>query len=235
MIIAICDDSESILANTKSLIQKYAAETEQEIKTCEYSSGVDLLEKYTGNYDIIFLDVKMPVMNGIQTAKEIRKRDKDVSIIFLTSLIQYALEGYKVDATNYIIKPIGYKRLKMEIDSWQRKHSDNLDEFLVVKNDDGLYKISLKDIVYIETENRNAIIHTKNEKFVCYKNMKELETELEEAGFSRCHTSYIVNLVCVENIEKMVAKLVTGNIIPISKNKKKSFMQSLARYWGERL
>ena len=235
IIIAICDDSESILANTRNLIRKYASETEQEIKICEYTSGVQLLDKYTGNYDIIFLDVKMPFMDGIQTAKEIRGRDKDVSIIFLTSLLQYALEGYKVDAASYIIKPIGYKRMKMELDLWRRRHIGDNEEFLVVKNDNGFYKIILKDIIYIETEHRNVLIHTKEGKFLCYKKLKVLEAELKEAGFSRCHSSYIVNLAYVESVEKMDARLLIGSMIPISKNKKRDFMKSLANYWGERI
>jgi len=232
--IAVCDDSEAVVASLSGLIEHYAKETSQDIKIYKYDSGLQLLDKYTGNYDIIFLDIKMPHIDGLETAKGIRKRDRSVSIIFLTSMVQYALEGYKVEALNYIVKPISYKRLKMELDAWFQKRVQETPS-LVIKNNDGSFRIQLKEMIYIETSNRNVLVHTKNENLICHKKLKVLESELGSHGFSRCHSAYIVNLAYIKSIEQMDVRLITGEVIPISQTKKKSFMQSFARYYGERI
>ena len=116
--IAICDDSSNVLRNLEENIQDYARKNEKEIRTFSFHDGSELIENHIGRFDIIFLDIKMPKMNGIETAKKIRERDSDVIIIFLTSLVQYALEGYDVNAANYLIKPISRKRMEMELDRW---------------------------------------------------------------------------------------------------------------------
>jgi len=233
--IAVCDDSEAVVNHLSSLLEHYTQETGQDIKIYKFNSGMELLDQYNGNYDIIFLDIKMPHMNGLEVASSIRIRDPSVSIIFLTSLVHHALDGYKVQALNYIIKPISFKRLKIELDDWLHKQSRDQEPFVVIKNDKGSYKVLLKDLAYIETSNRNALVHTKSENLICYKKLKVLETELGNNGFSRCHSSYIVNLAYIENIEKTDAKLITGDIVPISQTKRKDFMQKLARYWGDRV
>ena len=233
--IAVCDDSEAVVTNLCNMLETYAKEAGQNIKIFKFNSGLNLLEQYTGNYDIVFLDIKMPLMNGLETAGNIRKRDRSVNIIFLTSLVHHALDGYKVQALDYIIKPISYKRLKIELDAWINKQSQDQESFIVIKNDKGNYKVLLKDLAYIETSNRNALVHTKSENLICYKKLKVLETELNSYGFSRCHSSYILNLAYIESIEKMDAKLITGEVVPISQMKRKDFMQRLARYWGERV
>lgn len=233
--IAICDDSESVVHQLNSSIQRYAEETEQEITIHKFYSGVELLDKYSENYDILFLDIKMPGIDGLLTAEKIRERDKEVSIIFLTSLVQHAIRGYEVNAASYIIKPISYKRLRLEIDRWCHKQTREKEPFIIVKNAEGSYKVLLKELVYIETANRKALFHTKTRKIMSYKRLKDLEEELKGFGFSRCHSSFIVNLSYIESIEKMDTILLTGNVIPLSQSKRKAFMQSLARFWGEML
>lgn len=232
--IAVCDDSEVVVSSLSGLIEHYAKETNQDIKIYKYGSGLQLLDKYTGNYDILFLDIKMPHMDGLETAKSIRKRDGSVSIIFLTSMVQYALEGYKVEALNYIVKPISYKRLKIELDAWFQKRVQEKPS-LLIKNNEGSFRIPLQEMIYIETSNRNVLIHTKDKNLICYKKLKDLEIELGCHGFSRSHSAYIVNLAYIESIEQMDAKLITGEVVPISQTKKKAFTQSIAQYYGERI
>lgn len=234
--IAICDDSQAVINHLDSLIQRYAKETNQDIKIYQYCSGIELLDTYTGNYDIIFMDIKMPNMDGLEAAERIRKRDRGVTIIFLTSLVRYALEGYKVEAFSFIIKPISYKRLFMELEAWSKKQAQDQEQpFLIVKNDNGSYRVLLKELTYIETSNRNILIHTIHANLICYKKLKEIESQLKGQGFARCHSSYIINQAYIKSVEKLDAKLITGEVIPISQTKRKEFMQGLARYWGGRL
>ncbi|MBN2920367.1 response regulator transcription factor [[Ruminococcus] gnavus] len=230
--VAVCDDSKPMVEAMREKLEEYGKETAHELRIFTFSSGEEFLENYSCKYDILFLDIKMNGMNGIQVAEKIREKDKKVIIIFLTSLIQYALDGYRVNAANYIIKPINKKRLKMEMDHWISELIQREEPFITVHNDSGIYKILLKSISYIETYNRNLMIHTTRGNILCYWKLREIESKISQYGFARNHASFLVNLYFVENIEKMDIKLSTGELIPIGKSKKKAFMQQLASYWG---
>ncbi|MDO4307897.1 MAG: LytTR family DNA-binding domain-containing protein [Eubacteriales bacterium] len=233
--IAICDDEQEFVQHLKKMLDQYAGETGQEIKVTAYYDGIELIEKYDTTIDLIFLDIQMRLVNGLRAAERVRQMDEKVGIIFLTTLTQYGLEGYKYQATNYIIKPMKYVRLKAEMDQWLRKHWKDDSPSMVISNDTGKYKVFLKSLRYVETFNRNLLLHTEQENVICYKSMKEMERELQDKGFVRCHTSYIVNLFYVKGIKKLDIELITGEVIPISQPKRKEFMERLSDYWGDML
>ena len=231
--IAICDDEKDFVAYLTGLLNQYATETGLEIKITAYYDGMELIEKYDTTIDLIFLDLQMRLVNGLRAAERVRQMDEKVGIIFLTTLTQYGLEGYKYQATNYIIKPMKYVRLKAEMDQWLRKHRKDDSPAMVIINDTGKYKVFLKSLRYVETFNRNLLLHTEQENIICYKSMKEMEQELQGKGFIRCHTSYIVNLFYVKGVNKLEIELITGEKIPISQPKRKGFMEKLTEYWGD--
>lgn len=231
--IAICDDEQSFVDHLKSLIRQYAAETGEEIKVSPYYDGLDLIEKYDPTVDLIFLDIQMKLVDGLRTAEKIRQMDEKVGIIFLTTLTQYGLEGYKYRAADYIIKPIRYVRLRDELNRFLSMSRQDASPSLIIKNDSGKYKIFLKSLRYIETFNRNLLFHTEQEKIICYKSMKEVEQELKGQGFARSHSSYLINLFYIKGVQKLEITLVTGEILPISQPKRKQFMEELTEYWGD--
>mgnify|MGYP002530187584 CR=1 FL=1 len=235
--IAICDDECVFVDHLTELLNQYAVETGENIKVTAYYDGLELIEKYDPSIDLIFLDIHMKLANGFRTAECIRQRDEKVSIIFLTSLSQYGLEGYKYQATNYIIKPIQYVRLKDEMNQWLKRHRKERDPSIIVSNNTGRYKVLLNSLSYVETFGRNLLLHTEQGDIICYKSMKEMESELQDKGFARCHTSYLVNFQYVKNAngKDLQVKLITCKTIPISQPKRKEFMEKLADYWGEML
>ncbi|MDE7367651.1 MAG: LytTR family DNA-binding domain-containing protein [Lachnospiraceae bacterium] len=233
--IAICDDEKDFVVYLDGLLTQYAAETGEEIKVTAYYDGMELIERYDTTIDLIFLDIQMKLVNGLRTAEHIRQMDEQVGIIFLTTLTQYGLEGYKYQATNYIIKPMKYVRLKAELDQWLKKRRSADSPAVVVSNDTGKYKVFLKSLRYVETFNRNLLLHTEQENIICHKSMKEMERELQDKDFIRCHTSYIVNLAYIKGVNKLELELITGELLPISQPKRKVFMERLAEYWGDYL
>ena len=233
--IAICDDEQNFVCYLQDLLKRYAAETGVELKVTVCYDGLELIEKLDATIDLIFLDIQMKMVDGLKTAEHIRKKDKKVEIIFLTTLSQYALEGYTYQATNFMIKPLQYVRLKSEMDKFVERHGREESPSMIVSNDTGKYKIVLNTLRYVETFNRNLLIHTEQENIICYKKMKEIEAELRDKGFVRCHTSYIVNLFYVKGVKKLEIELITGEIIPISQPKRKEFMEKLTEYWGDML
>lgn len=233
--IAICDDEESFVKDLKEQLEQYAKERGEETRITLYFDGSELVERYDTSLDLIFLDIQMNQVNGLKAAERIRQMDREVSIIFLTTLTRYALEGYKYQAVNYIIKPMKYVRLKAEMDRWMGRRPKKESPFLIVANDTGKYKILLGELRYVETFNRNLLLHTEEENILCYRSMKDMERELSGNEFVRCHTSYLVNLSFVRGVKKLEIELTDGEKIPISQPKRKEFMEKLTEYWGDRL
>lgn len=233
--IAICDDEKAFVSGLSRMLEQYSAETGQEIKISAYYDGMELLEKYDPSIDLIFLDIQMKLVDGLHAAGRVRQMDETVEIIFLTTMAQYALEGYQYRAANYILKPLKYPRLKSELDLFIRKHRRENSPAYFIVNDTGKYKIRLSSLRYVETYRRNLLCHTEQEDIVCYKSMKELERELSGQGFARCHSSYLVNLAYVKGARKLEITLITGEILPISQPRRKAFMEKLAEYWGDML
>lgn len=232
--IAICDDEQDFVHHLNKMLDQYAAETGEEIKVTAYYDGMELIEKYDTTIDLIFLDIQMRLVNGLRAAECIRQMDEKVGIIFLTTLTQYGLEGYKYQATNYIVKPMKYIRLKVELNRWREKYQRK-NPYIVVKNDHGSFKVDLNSLHYVETYRRNLLLHTDGKTVICYKSMKEIEKELEPYGFFRCHTGFLVNMAFVKQVEKLDVELTSGETIYVSKPKKKEFMEALAQYWGKAL
>lgn len=234
--VAICDDEEVFIKKLRECLNKYIEETGKEISIVEFKDGNELLKNYKMDLDLIFLDIKMEKLDGLKTAEEIRKIDSTVGIIFLTSLPQYVWKGYEYGAVNYLLKPIKYGRLKMELDRFFKMYKGKEEPYITFSNDSGKYKVLYKDIKYVETYNRNVMIHFENQEQIVYMNMKKIAELLEkEPQFCRSHASYIINLAFVKSIEGLDAILTTGEKIPISQPKRKEFMEKMTNYWGDML
>ena len=233
--IAICDDEQDFVTELEEMIQKYVGETGIEIRTTTFKNGLKLIECNKIELDLIFLDIQMDTINGLETAKRLREKDEKVSIIFLTSLAKYALAGYEYRAWNYIIKPITYVRLKNELDKWLKNYKRDDKKYILVHNGDGQQRVDLNTLQYLETYNRNVLLHTYKGEIISSKKMKYLEADLDEDHFLRCHSSYLVNLFFVKRVGKLELELTNGERLPISQPKRKLVMEKLADYWGDRL
>ena len=234
--IAICDDDQSFIQDLKINLERYAVDTGREFCFFEFHDGIELIENYQPDFDLIFMDIKMEKLNGLKTAEEIRKTDSTVGLFFLTSLSQYVWKGYEYGAVNYLLKPIKYGRLKMELDRFFSRYKGKDDPYITFSNDNGKFKILYRDIKYIETYNHNVMIHYDEQEQVLYMNMKKTSALFEEQPeFCRCHASYIVNLSFVKSIEGLNVILTTGEKIPISQPKRKEFMEKMTNYWGDML
>lgn len=234
--IAICDDDQSFIQDLKINLERYAVDTGREFYFFEFHDGIELLENYQPDFDLIFMDIKMEKLNGLKTAEEIRKTDSTVGLFFLTSLSQYVWKGYEYGAINYLLKPVKYGRLKMELDRFFSRYQGREEGYLSFSNDNGKYKVLYKNLRYAETQKRNVLLHFDEQEQVIYKNMKEIASLLEaQRKFARCHASFIVNMAYVKSVENLEAVLTTGERVPISQPKRKEFMAKLADFWGDML
>lgn len=161
--VALCDDIIDYNKKMESYIEKYGNENHVEVKITSYGSGSQLLLNYQKRkFDVIFLDVSMPEMDGFETAEEIRKSDTDVSIVFCTSYytITNAGKGFEVAAEDFLSKPLLYRKVENILNKIYKKKLLNAEEKLFLKCHDGLITLQLSDIIYIQTENKLLILHT---------------------------------------------------------------------------
>lgn len=234
--IAICDDEQALIIELENLLNRYATDTKMEFQLFKFQDGIELLSNYPSELDLIFLDIKMEKLDGLKTAEEIRKQDTVAGLFFLTSLPQYVWKGYEYGAANYLLKPLKYGRLKMELDRFFAQYQGREEYFLSFANDSGKYKVPYKNLRYAETAKRNVLLHFNEQKQVIYKNMKEISSLLEtQRQFARCHASFVVNMEYVKSVENLEAVLTTGERVPISQPKRKKFMAKLADFWGDML
>lgn len=238
--VALCDDIIDYNKKMESYIEKYGNENHVEVKITSYGSGSQLLLNYQKRkFDVIFLDVSMPEMDGFETAEEIRKSDPDVSIVFCTSYytITNAGKGFEVAAEDFLSKPLLYRKVENILNKIYKKKLLNAEEKLFLKCHDGLITLQLSDIIYIQTENKLLILHTIHGDVQSSQRMNELEKRLSTKQFYCCHNSYMVNFDYVEGVKQdsvlIKDKAQKLKTIPVSKYKKEEFMRALARYVGK--
>jgi two-component system response regulator LytT len=214
--IAICEDEKEQQELLKVYINQIFEELSIKYKLEILNSGEELLENYLKDTDILLLDIQMGKINGMDTARKIRTLDEDVEIIFITSLIEYALEGYEVRAYRYLIKPVIYDNLKENIINCI-KEVDIKNKYIMVKEEGNLNKIDISEIPYVEVQKETITIHTLNKVYKINGTMSNIEKEIDCSRFFRCHKSYLVNLEHVKSIKQYVAILENSEEVPVSR------------------
>lgn len=226
MRIAIVDDQEKWRLCIEALIKKYYGKRELQID--HYDCGEDFYNQ-TG-YDVVFMDIEMKEMDGFETVKLYKSNNKDAIIIFLTTHEEMSRQGYLVNAFRYIIKSNIEAELEealSAIDVLQNR--SRLIQFHVI-NMRTMY-IKAEDILFIETDNRNVIIHTKEQDYVSNKKMDKLEQELDGIGFFRCHKSYLINLEHVYKFDRLNVYFKDGKKALVSTRK---YTQLKDRYFEQK-
>lgn len=229
--IAIVDDEREERETLLHYYRQLQKEYHEEMNIRAYRSGEELLENYDSSCDLICLDIDMDGMDGIRTAGEIRKKDAQVLIIFITNMAQMAIRGYEVQALDFVVKPVNYfsfaMKMKNALDIIRNKQSRNI----VLNTTNGVQKISTDDLYYAEVRGHYLYYHTKSEVFRQKASLKELEDKLQGFSFKRCNNCYLVNLKYIDCVDKDDLKI-GGEWLKISRPRKKEFLQSLANYMG---
>lgn len=238
--VALCDDVSVCNKKLENLLDKYAKKNGIEIKTDLYVNGVDLLAKYCKRkYDILFLDIAMPQMDGYEVAKKIRDVDYDIPIVFCTSFYNFsnAQRGYDVRAKDFLKKPVSYNKIESILNKVYKKKLNAAEERFIVRTRTGFMAIQLSDIILFKSKNKITNVYTVNGEFCIHSKLYKLEEKLGDNFFCRCHCSYLVNLDYVDGLKDncLLLRRKTESKIPISKYRKEQVMEQLAFYIGEQL
>lgn len=233
--VAIVEDDPAAASLLREHLARYSAEKEAALVCTLYPDGAAFCEDHAGQFDVIFLDVQMPHMDGFMTAREIRRTDPAVLLLFLTNAAQYAINGYEVDALDYIVKPLQYETFRMKFDKVLRLLATHQGKSILISRRGETQKVRTDRICYIEIFNHQLIYHTIDGDFsqTGSTSLQSLEQELSDNGFVRCHNGYLVNLQYVDKtLDDKV--LVCGQSLPISRGRKKAFCEALLAYYRGR-
>jgi len=231
--VAIIEDQASDAGLLRQYFQRFSQESEKEFSLSFFPSGEEFLSKFqAGQYDLVLMDIDLGGMNGIETSRRLREKDSAVLLIFMTNLAQYAIEGYQVEAYDYVVKPISYwdfqSRIKKAVKRLEKTHKTKV----LLNASEQKVVLEASDIYYIAISNHLLIYHTKQGDFSTYGSLKEAAREFEPFGFSKCSSSYLVNLAFVQSIEGFDC-IVAGKKLPISHPRRKEFLDDLNRYLSQ--
>jgi len=230
MRIAVCDDEEKFRTQEKDLIDKLAGSIDVIVDA--YSDGRKLLEAFDKNpYDVLFLDIEMPAMDGITLAKKLRERSNSIYIVFLTGHVEYALEGYEVNALRYLTKPVQEDKLRevlrFVMDSSISKRQ------IMIKVDGEETLINVSDIIYLEAQNQYVMLYTTDGEHLVRYNIGDFEEQLKNDGFFRIHRGYLISLGKVKKLVKSEVLMdgADGEVsLPVSRSNVKPLKEALYAY-----
>ncbi|MEY8264776.1 LytTR family DNA-binding domain-containing protein [Lachnospiraceae bacterium 64-25] len=231
--IGICDDQLNARDVLRFELEKILRDESEQI-VYEFSTGasaVRWLEKHPGEIDLLFLDVEMDGISGMDAAAQIRNFDKEICLVFVTGYTDYVFDGYKVNALDYVIKPASAKKLFDVLKRVREQLSDKYDKTFSFKNPEGTYRLPLSNIAYFYSDKRKVnIVCTSRERSLSYSfygKLDEVEAKLSHA-FVRIHQRYLVNPAHVERIGSENITI-AGACLPMSRALKESAAVKLAK------
>ena len=228
--IAICDDSLQACIKMQEYILRVQEEIQGDFHLYTFHNAEEMLKGLPQDTDILFLDIVMAKETGMDAAKKLRTYNKDVCIIFISSMPQYALEAYGVRAFGFLKKPVEYHTFRSELLEALHTISKKQGIRIVLKSAGNMSVFQTSEIYYAESIGKKLIIHLENLEKEFYLTMNEFEEQVRNSGFFRCHKSFIVNFQYVVNIDSTDVLLSNQEKVPISKHRRKDFLQEFTAY-----
>lgn len=223
--VAIVEDETEQAEQLKDYLARYGKEKHLTFKVDRFPDAVTFLESYASNYHIVFMDIKMPYLNGMEAAHKLRDLDETVALIFITSLKQYAIKGYEVGAMEYIVKPIEYYNFALKLSKTLKRIQRDEDAQITLVSQANIVRLNSADVLFLETKGHTVIYHTLSGNYTEYNSLTVKERQLGKYGFVRCNSCYLVNLQHVDEI-KGYTVVVNGTLLQISQPRKKAFLHA---------
>ena len=232
MRIAIVEDDRTYQEQLQTYLRQYEQESGERFLITIFADGDEIAENYASNFDIILMDIQMTFVDGMTAARQIREKDSEVVIIFITSTPQFVMQGYTVDALDYVLKPISYfaftQRIDRALGRMQKRHR----RYLAVQVKNGVHKLDVSRITYIEVQNHDLLYHLLDGELMTKGTLTDAETALADAPFFRCNKCYLVNLEHVNSVTGNDIE-VGGDRIQVSRARKKALLDALNDYISE--
>ncbi|MCD8307404.1 MAG: LytTR family DNA-binding domain-containing protein [Clostridia bacterium] len=226
--IAIVEDNEKDAGIIRDCLARYSIENGVKFDIASFANGLDFISQYKECYDIILMDIDMPLLNGMDAAAKLRETDPVTQLVFITNLSQYAINGYEVDACAYILKPVTYYSFALRFAKAVNRVKKQ-DDYIVVPKSGGIVKLFLDNIYYVEVTGHMLTYHTSTGDVSARGTIAQLESDLADSNFARCNSHYLVNLAHVTSL-KGLSVYVNGVQIAMSRGRRNEFRDKLSKY-----
>ncbi len=224
--IAIVEDNAAEAARLTQYLERFSKENGTELEAVLFKNAHAFMDAFRYQFDIVFMDIELPGISGMDTARWLRERDGTVTLIFVTHLMQYAVNGYEVDALDYIVKPVEYPTFALKMRRAVQQREILQDREVTLDTREGMIRVSAEKIKYVEIYNHHIYYHLTDGDYEGYGTLKQVEERLPDRGFFRCNSSCIVNLRYVEQL-KGPDIYIDGKALGLSRLRKKDFLAAL--------
>lgn len=232
---AIVEDNQEMAEELGRFIARYFDHDPSAADVTYFSNGLEFISDYVPNYDAVFMDIQMPEIDGMKAAEHLRKVDRRVCLVFVTMMVQYAVEGYKVDALSYLVKPVSYFPFSVVMDKiMERVHESETEVKLSIRSGSQLRRIYARDVFYVEVRDHYLIYHTREGEFSELGKMSELEERLQGQHFFRGAKCYLINLAYVGRMEGESVYVGDDRLI-LSRRRHHDFMLALNQFLGGKM
>ena len=229
--IAIVEDEAAVREQLAGYVQRYTRQYGTPFEVTEFADGMEILEDYRPQFDIIFLDIEMPELGGMDAAERIRTVDPDVVLVFVTNMAQYAIRGYEVDALDFVLKPVNYYQFSTKLERALQRIQRRRGGQVALQVSGGVQLLDTDDILYLETRDRLLHYHTATDTWSVRGSLLKAEKDLAAYHFARCNQCYLVNLRHVRGVQDDLVQ-VGEERLEISRRQRTAFLAALAAYVG---
>lgn len=230
--IAVVEDEAKMAKTLLEYMERVSQKTGNIYVADTFSSGESFLQQPEGKYQLVLFDIILPGINGIEAAKKLRERDKDIGIVFITNMAQYAVKGYEVHAIDYILKPVRYPDFENKFLRAVKQVTAQMNEMVILETTEGMLRCPVSELFCVQGEGHLVTYITEHGEYVKRGfSLKNAQKQLSRYNFIRISGNYLVNPRCIRNIGE--EQIVVGNKdIPISKARRAELLNALAAYFG---
>ena len=227
--IAVVEDDAPTREKLCTLIRDHAGSKGKELTVTPLEDGSSLLGGALSGYDIIFLDIMLPGLTGMEVAERIRAGDPDVVLVFVTNAAQYAIKGYAVGALDFVLKPVNPYEFLVKLERALERAAQRRQRPITLQTADGVQVLSSRDILYVETRDRKLFYHTTRGCFAVRSSMQSAEALLGSLRFVRCNQCYLVNLRHVQSVQGDFVT-VGRDRLEVSRRQRAAFLEAMLQY-----